>query len=104
MTAYGQKDTTKEPTRQERVLEILVEANLTGQFLKGARKIRCDDGWVDGAWLAQAWSGGSEGLRRLRELRAGGWEIDKRMVKRRASTIGQYRLADHDAQRRERQK
>jgi len=50
-------------TRRGRVLAVLQAA---------------DGGWVDGPELASPEVGGSEGLRRLRELRSAGWNIESR--------------------------
>ena len=47
--------------------------------------------WVDGFALASPEVGGSEGLKRLRELRAAGWPIEKRPKPH--SEAWQYRLA-----------
>lgn len=62
-------------TRAEQVLRVLQEA-------RGS--------WVDGTLLATAEVGGSEGLRRLRELREAGYPIETRKHPTRA--INQYRL------------
>jgi hypothetical protein len=48
------------------------------------------DGWVHGTELATQACGGSEGLRRLRELEEQGWPIERRPVS--GSTVWQYRL------------
>lgn len=60
-------------TRRDRVLSLLQRG-----------------GWFSGPEIANERVGGSEGLRRLRELRADGWEIDERPVK--GSNVHQYRL------------
>lgn len=49
-------------------------------------------GWVDGTELATADVGGSEGLKRLRELRADGFDIQKRKHPDPRRAIFQYRL------------
>lgn len=46
--------------------------------------------WVDGYELATPEVGGGEGLRRLRELRAEGWNIEERSMPN--STAWQYRI------------
>lgn len=66
-------------TRGERVLRVL-------QSHRGQ--------WVDGPDLANAAVGGSEGLKRLRELRAAGWMIEKRKHPDPRRTIWQYRLVE----------
>lgn len=63
-------------TRQQEVLERL-EAG----------------GWIDGPDLANAEVGGSEGLKRLRELRAEGRPIERRRHPDPRRDIWQYRLA-----------
>ena len=66
-------------SRREQVLKALQDAN-------GA--------WVDGPDLANAEVGGSEGLKRLRELREqDGWDIRKRKHPDPNRDIYQYRLA-----------
>lgn len=56
-------------TRKQRVLRAL----------RAARNWdRAADGWVDGPYLCSPLIGGSEGLRRLRELRADGYVIEMR--------------------------
>jgi hypothetical protein len=64
-------------TRKEQVLERLQRA--------GAR-------WVDGPDLATEECGGSEGHRRLRELRAEGYPIQERRHPDVRRDIWQYRL------------
>jgi hypothetical protein len=49
--------------------------------------------WVLGHELAAPEVGGSEGLRRVRELREGGWPIERRPASRGLSTSWEYRLA-----------
>lgn len=69
-------------TRRERVAAALEDALLRG------------DGWVDGYELCHPAIGGSEGLRRLRELRADGMPVEKRLKPGRpkGSTVYQYRI------------
>lgn len=55
------------------------------------------DGWVDGHELTAPGVGGSEGLRRLRELRQGGWKIERRPNPT-SPTAWQYRLAAEQPQ------
>lgn len=64
-------------TRKEQVLEVL--------------KARLGE-WVDGTELANEAVGGSEGLKRLRELKADGWLIQKREHPAPGKDIYQYRL------------
>lgn len=56
------------------------------------RKLRQAQGWVDGTDLANAEVGGSEGLKRLRELRLEGYNIEMRRHPDPAREIWQYRL------------
>lgn len=71
-------------TRKEKVLDALTDAP--------------GFGWVDGYELCHPSIGGSEGLRRLRELRAEGHRIEKRLKPNRpeGSTVYQYRLLDDE--------
>ncbi len=55
-----------------------------GQVLAALRA----GGWVPGHELCTHACGGSEGLRRLRELRAEGWKIETRFV----NDVAEYRL------------
>ncbi len=48
------------------------------------------DGWISGVTLCDPAIGGSEGLRRVRELRAEGWTIEKRRMAN--SDAFEYRL------------
>jgi len=64
-------------TRKEKVLRVL-QAH-PGQ-------------WVNGTDLATAEVGGSEGLKRLRELRADGYHIEKRKHPDPRRAIYQYRI------------
>jgi len=52
------------------------------------------DEWVDGPDIANERIGGSEGLRRLRELRADGYVIQQRRHPEPERAIWQYRLTD----------
>lgn len=86
-------------TRKEKVLTALTEARRTlyVTFRASPRAprysyIRCDDGWVDGHVLCHPALGGSEGLRRVRELRADGVDIEKRNHPDRGRSTVQYRL------------
>ena len=67
-------------SRKQKVLKELMSAADYGK----------DDGWVSGAWLCHPSIGGSEGLRRVRELRADGHEIEVRTIEGRATR--EYRL------------
>jgi hypothetical protein len=58
------------------------------------RRLREAQGeWVDGTELANEVVGGSEGLKRLRELRGLGWDIEERRHPNPRRAIWQYRLA-----------
>jgi hypothetical protein len=52
------------------------------------------DEWVDGPEIANERIGGSEGLRRLRELRADGYIIQQRRHPEPERAVWQYRLTD----------
>lgn len=49
--------------------------------------------WTPGFTLTTPAAGGSEGLRRLRELRAQGYDIKRRKIE--GSTAYEYRLVGH---------
>jgi hypothetical protein len=51
--------------------------------------------WIDGTRLATEEVGGSEGLKRLRELRAEGSQIQRRKHPNPTKQIFQYRLTTH---------
>lgn len=61
-----------------------------GQVLQ--RLQDADGEWVNGSELATAECGGSEGLKRLRELRASGYPIEERRHPDPRRAIWQYRL------------
>lgn len=50
--------------------------------------------WVDGPQLANPEVGGSEGLRRFRELRAEGYPVEERRHPNSKRAVRQYRLID----------
>lgn len=84
-------------TRQERVLAALELAWRSGRLIYiGAGSpelnVKTPDGWVDGWALCHPAIGGSEGLRRVRELRALGHEIEMRPHPVHGRTTRQYRL------------
>lgn len=68
-----------EPKRETRRWKVLMR-------LREARGC-----WVPGSDIAAPDVGGSEGLRRLRELRVGGWPIERRPAPS-SSTAWEYRL------------
>ena len=71
-------------TRQQQVYDLLNQRR---------------DQWVDGTELANERVGGSEGLRRLRELSAGGHPIARRKHPDKDRDIWQYRLLPLNHQR-----
>ena len=73
---------TMSETRKEQVLRRLREA---------------DGAWVDGTELATVEIGGSEGLKRLRELRADGYQITERGNPDHVRASWQYRLTRAEA-------
>lgn len=79
-------------TRKDRVLTALEQA-LTGRMdSRMGTIVSTPDGWVDGYALCSPGLGGSEALRRLRELRALGHEIEMRAHPLHGRTARQYRL------------
>jgi hypothetical protein len=85
-------------TRQTKVYDALRFAWANGYIITtmndGVHRTRhpCDQGWVDGHVLCHPQIGGSEGLRRLRELRADGHRIERRHHPDKDRTDNQYRL------------
>lgn len=79
-------------TRRDRVLEALAEAERVHRVTTPDGLVTCPDGWVTGYTLCHPGIGGSEGLRRLREVRALGHQIEKRAHPIYGRTSRQYRL------------
>lgn len=80
-------------TRKERVLAALEQAVHHGQMdSRMGTIISTPDGWVDGYALCSPGLGGSEALRRLRELRADGHDIEMRAHPVHGRTARQYRI------------
>ena len=69
-------------------------SNLTRRQQVLAKLMEVGD-WVDGSKLATESVGGSEGLRRLRELIAEGYPIEKRRHPDLSRDIWQYRYREH---------
>lgn len=86
----------KRPTRRELVLQTLQRAagrpNELMAFGEGEIHFQLVDGWVDAWILHHPAIGGSEGLRRVRELRAEGHEIEMRKHPLKSRETRQYRL------------
>jgi hypothetical protein len=78
-------------TRKELVLAALKSAR-RGRLTIDGYEYRTKGGWVDGWLLTHPAIGGSEGLRRLRELRAQGERVEMRAHPDAALTTRQYRL------------
>lgn len=95
-------DMSKPVTRKEKVLKALTIAARTGciQVTRDGAvgqivdTHQTEDGWVNGYLLCHPKIGGSEGLRRLRELRADGHEIEMRPHPVEGRTSRQYRLIE----------
>lgn len=51
-----------------------------GEKLRRVAKLLASGRWHSGPEICDPNVGGSEGLRRLRELRAQGWDIEKRRI------------------------
>ena len=60
-------------------------------LLRAESRIAGSEGWVDAQAIREA-AAGSEGLRRLRELRKHGFVIEKRKIKK--SRLFEYRLIE----------
>ena len=80
-TLTTSKSTLPHKSRKEQVLERL--RDLTNE-------------WVDGSTLSTEQVGGTEGLRRVRELIEDGWPIEKRRHPSRVRGIWQYRLTSDE--------
>ena len=83
-------------TRREHVLVALAEARQLQQYATPTGVMAAPDGWVGGPALTAPWCGGSEGLRRLREARELGYEIEMRrqVVNGKKTNTREYRLVD----------
>ena len=82
-------------TRKEKVMAALELADRTGRLIYDGNpgiRAKTPDGWVDGWVLCHPAIGGSEGLRRLRELRADGQPIEMRAHPIEGRTTRQYRI------------
>lgn len=82
---------TKTKTRKELVLQALKTARSRGRLTIDGTSYKTSGGWVDGWLLTHPTLGGSEGLRRLRELRQEGFIIEMRVSDK--GTTRQYRLS-----------
>ena len=69
--------TTKNPTRREMVLKSLKAAR-RGKFAIDGKAVKTPGGWLTREQINSV--GGTDGMRRLRELRAEGVSIEKRRV------------------------
>lgn len=78
--------------RQANVLRALRSAHFGRVFVADEVTFLTADGWVEGYALCHPAIGGSEGLRRLRELRELGWSIERRLHPVKGRTAQQYRL------------
>lgn len=81
---------TKSLSRRETVLKSLRAAR-RGKLTVAGKAVKTTGGWVDGAVLTNDEIGGTHGLRRLRELRATGTNIEKRYNTE--TGVFQYRIA-----------
>lgn len=82
---------TKTKTRKELVLSTLTTARRRGRVVIDGTTYKTSGGWIDGWLLTHPSLGGSEGLRRLRELRQDGYRIEMRVSDK--GTTRQYRIA-----------
>jgi hypothetical protein len=85
---------TEDEPRKLRVLRLLKMRGTRSARFGGQYHWVDNDltGWVDGPMICHPAIGGSEGLRRLRELRADGYMIEMRRHPDRKRTTRQYRL------------
>jgi hypothetical protein len=86
---------TKTKTRKQLVLETLTTARRRGRVVIDGNTYKTSGGWIDGWLLTHPSLGGSEGLRRLRELRQDGYQIDMRVSAK--GTTRQYRITPRKA-------
>jgi hypothetical protein len=82
--------TTDTPTRRDSVLKFLRSAR-RGRVVVDGQTIKTPGGWVPGYLFNFPEVGGADGLRRLRELRTDGTNIEMRRVPE--SAAYEYRLA-----------
>jgi hypothetical protein len=81
---------TKTLTRSELVVKALRAAR-RGKFTIDGKTVKTTGGWVPGYLLCHPSVGGSEGLRRLRELRSNGLTVEMKKIPQ--SSAYQYRIA-----------
>jgi len=82
----------RDTTRRDRVLKALEYAAQHQQLRFQSIDEPARDGWVDGYLLCHPGIGGSEGLRRVRELRAADQPIEVRPHPVHGRTTRQYRI------------
>jgi hypothetical protein len=83
--------TKVKPTRRELVHNALKAAR-RGKLTVNGQAVKTPAGWVPGHLLTHPEIGGTEGLRRLRELRTDGLAIEMKAIGN-GSAAYQYRLA-----------
>lgn len=79
-------------TRKNNVLNLLTTARKRKRITVDGLEFKAPHGWVPGYLIQNPSIGGSEGLRRLRELRASGLPVEMRTIDGR--TTREYRLAE----------
>jgi hypothetical protein len=76
-------------SRREMIAKTLRSAR-RGKIVVAGNTVKTTGGWVDGTMITHPEVGGDSGLRRLRELRAHGMQIEKRYNA--DAGVFQYRL------------
>lgn len=82
--------TATKPTRRDLVHNALKSAR-RGKLTVNGKHVQTSAGWVPGHLLTDPSVGGTEGLRRLRELRDSGVLIEMKRIE--GSSAYQYRIA-----------
>lgn len=82
--------TTTKTTRRDLVHNALKSAR-RGKLMVNGERVQTSAGWVPGHLLTRPEIGGTEGLRRLRELRHDGILIEMKKID--GSSAYQYRIA-----------
>lgn len=83
--------TTKTKTTRRDLVHNALKSARRGKLVVDGKQVKTSAGWVPGHLLTSPAVGGTEGLRRLRELRNSGVRIEMKKIE--GSSAYQYRIA-----------